>query len=171
VKELRATGEIEGRQDCRLRPAEPADVYQLWHLANDPDTRASSFHSEQIPLEGHIAWFRTKLESPSSVMWVCEQAGAVVGQVRFDKDTGDTGVVSISLLPEARDRGIAVRMLVETMAEATRRLGASRLEALVKKGNPASVRLFEKAGFIEGAPSVVNGCECHVFEWRSLGEV
>ena len=134
--------------DIRIRPARAEDCETLLAWRNAPETRANSFSSEEIPLETHRAWFQNKLKDDDCLFLIAEENGEPAGQIRFDRD-GDRAVVSVSVSPAMKNRGIGTTMT---------RLGCSALQAqwpdvtavaLVKPDNPASAAMFAKCGFIE----------------------
>src|SRR5262249_14791779 len=45
----------------QLRLATREDAGLLWQWANDPQTRANSFHQESIPWDQHVSWYTAKL--------------------------------------------------------------------------------------------------------------
>ena len=55
-----------------FRPVESSDAELLWHWANDPTVRKYSFSPEEIPFGKHLEWFRRKVSSPGSRIYVIE---------------------------------------------------------------------------------------------------
>ncbi|HSW42414.1 MAG TPA: GNAT family N-acetyltransferase [Patescibacteria group bacterium] len=130
-----------------LRPARFADAGRLLEWANDPATRAASFGREPIEWAAHVRWLGAVLADPDRRLWIAEEAGTAVGQVRVDRTPDGVGVVSLGLGPAARGRGLGRALLGLGLAAAVRELGISRARAVVRSGNLASRRLFEGAGF------------------------
>jgi RimJ/RimL family protein N-acetyltransferase len=60
---------------------------------------------------------------------------------------GDAPTLAVSVFPEARGRGLAPRALRLGAAWALRELGLERVLAEADRGNTASIRAIEKAGF------------------------
>ena len=58
----------------------------MYELRNDPLVRASSFHTEEIPYEQHQKWYEQKRKNENCRIYILEDAGAPVGQVRADRD-------------------------------------------------------------------------------------
>jgi RimJ/RimL family protein N-acetyltransferase len=81
-------------------------------------------------------------------LWIAEEAGVPVGQVRVDRTPGGIGLVSIGLPPETRGRGVGGTVLRMGLAAAVRELGIWRARAIVLATNLPSRRLFEGAGFV-----------------------
>jgi RimJ/RimL family protein N-acetyltransferase len=128
-----------------LRPAEPGDADRLLAWRNDPQTRAFAFNSGEVSLEEHTSWLRSRLADPDCVLWVAEDDGVPVGQVRLDRE-GDAAEVSITVAPEARGRGLAAAIL-DAAVDAARGHDVARLLARILPGNVASERAFARAGF------------------------
>lgn len=142
-----ASGEIE------LRPARSDDAARLFAWANDPVTRAASFDREPIAWQIHVAWLAAVVRDHDRRLWIAEEAGIPVGQVRVDRMPDGVGVVSIGLAPEVRGLGVGGTVLRMGLTAAVRELGIGRARAIVLATNLPSRRLFEGAGFvgIEGA--------------------
>ena len=138
---------IEPAGELGLRPARADDAAWLFDWANDPATRAASFDRAPIPWPDHVAWLAAVLAAPDRRLWIAEEAGVPVGQVRVDRGPDGLGVVSIGLAPGARGRGLGRVALQMGIAAATRELGIRRARAVVMATNVASRRLFEGAGF------------------------
>jgi UDP-2,4-diacetamido-2,4,6-trideoxy-beta-L-altropyranose hydrolase len=151
-----------------VRRAQEGDMLALWRLANDEGVRRSSFNQDPISLETHEAWFRSKLGSPDCSFWVLEDRGAVAGQIRYERHDVDCAEVHVALARGFRGRGIGTRALRETPARAREDLGATRIRALVKCSNVASLRSFEKAGYVKSGEATVAGEATIVFERDTL---
>ena len=132
-----------------LRPARSEDEDRLRSWRNDPVIRARSFSGDEVSAEEHHAWLARKLRDPDSLLFVIEDLGSAVGQIRLDRVDQEAADVSIGLASEARGRGIGRAALVLAAGEAGRTLGVRRLRALVKEDNEASLRAFVAAGFEE----------------------
>jgi len=141
-----------------LRHVVPGDARLLWEWANDPDTRAMSFHPAPIPFATHQEWMERKLSDPATTFLLAlDAADRRVAQVRFDV-TNTAAVVSISVAREYRGQGLAIPVL----QSACRRFFANPaapavIHALIKPQNTASLRTFAKAGFTSQAQESVDG--------------
>ena len=142
------------RARVTLRAATPDDAARLLEWANDPATRAASFDRDPISWDDHVEWLAGVLADPDRRLWIAEEAGMPVGQVRIDREPDGAGVVSIGLADGARGRGLGAAVLRMGLAAAGRALGISRARAVVRASNAASRGLFEGAGFhaVAGGP-------------------
>ena len=130
-----------------LRPAGEEDSERVMAWRNDPDAVRFSVTGRPVTSEEHRAWFaRLRSHGSRSHLWIAEERGAPVGQVRVDVD-GDVGTVSIAVAPDRRGQGLGTAMLRAVSGQAPGALALTRLVALVRVDNPASLRAFEAAGF------------------------
>ncbi|MHB8958913.1 MAG: UDP-2,4-diacetamido-2,4,6-trideoxy-beta-L-altropyranose hydrolase [Candidatus Limnocylindrales bacterium] len=130
----------------RLRRATRGDTQFLWRWANDPLTRALSFHSDRIAWEDHVEWLRARLSDPATTLLVGITSQGPAGQVRFDKHDG-VDEISISVAPEQRGLGIGRLLLRAALRWHARVQAQTPVRARVKAGNLASRRMFAGAGF------------------------
>jgi len=82
--------------------------------------------------------------------------GQPVGQLRFL--TGeDRATISISLVPEWRGRGLALEIINLGVEKFFRMSNVRAIDAYIKPGNAASLRLFPRAGFFRVGDTVIDG--------------
>ena len=145
-----------------LRPAATADCRSVWTWRNEPTARAWSINSEPLPYATHVAWFTAALADPSVRMFIVHDAAdGDVGYVRC-RIEGDVADMSIGLAPAARGRGYGASALQCAAEQLFAGAGVRGLRALVRPGNTASVRAFERAGFtLQPAPVTVGDVVLH----------
>lgn len=137
------------KEELSLRKVSQEDMELYYFWANDPKVRKNSFQQEQITWNKHVAWFRSRLGSPSTEMWLMQTpSGLPVGQVRFDID-GETVNISYSLDPVARGRGWGVRLVELGINKVSESGNGIMIQGKVKKGNHASRKIFFNLGFSE----------------------
>lgn len=110
-----------------------ADLLFAWR--NDPETRANSISTAEVAWADHLAWLSSSIQSRRCRLLIAEEAGTPVGTLRID----DGRQLSWTVAPNARGTGVGKRM-VSLVA----RRGHS---ARIKRGNIASQRIAEAAGF------------------------
>ncbi|MBX7071105.1 MAG: UDP-2,4-diacetamido-2,4,6-trideoxy-beta-L-altropyranose hydrolase [Microthrixaceae bacterium] len=132
--------------ELQLDDAGPADAERYWQWANDADVRAASFHPDPIPWDDHQRWFRSRVESADSLLFVARSGGDPIGQIRFDRD-GDRAVIAFSLDRAARGAGLGAPLLLAGLDAMRSRWPGSRAIGVVRSNNIASRRSFELAGF------------------------
>lgn len=144
----------------QIRPVADEDCRLLWEWANDPSVRALSFQPSSIPWEEHVAWFGRKTADPNCHLYiVTDEAKHPVGQVRFDIQPDGSAETSISISKECRNRGYgteALRLACHAFYQAVQ---VTRIVAYCKPQNLASIRVFEKAGFVPRGRELVKGHE------------
>jgi RimJ/RimL family protein N-acetyltransferase len=134
------------RTEVTLRPATTDDAGRLLDWRNDPEAVRFSVSGRQVTPGEHREWLSARLADPSTHLWIAEQAGDAVGQVRVDVLDG-TGTVSVAIAPSQRGRGFGSAVLVAMVVEMNRLGDAPTLRALAHAENTASIRAFERAGF------------------------
>lgn len=130
-----------------LRPADRLDAQLLLDWSNEPATRAASFGRAPIAWDDHLRWLEATIASAARHLFVASQRAVPVGTARFDLDRDGDATVSLALDPAARGRGLAPQLLGALGAQA-RAAGARRLVAYIAPDNVASVRSFERAGYV-----------------------
>jgi RimJ/RimL family protein N-acetyltransferase len=151
------------------RRATDADARQLFEWANEPSTRAVSFHADPITWESHLGWLARRLSDPDTQLYVIEdETGAPIGQVRFDlADARATISVSVGEAHRGRGAGSAA---IEAGVGALRETGfAGPIVALIKPDNARSVSAFTAAGFSAAGEVVVQGAVALRYERRAAG--
>jgi UDP-2,4-diacetamido-2,4,6-trideoxy-beta-L-altropyranose hydrolase len=157
------------KHGVRLRKAEDYDCQMFWEWANDPEVRAMSFCSDPITWETHVGWFASKRCDPSYLLYVAsDEKSQPVGQVRYQFD-GERAVLSISLRPEVRGKGLGKPILLNATEELFQISGAKAIDAFVKPENHTSQQLFQSAGFHKQGISHIHGQPAIHFALRRPG--
>ncbi len=135
-----------------LRRAVADDARRVFDWANDPVTRAASFVSREIAWEEHAAWFARSLEAPDRVLFIALRAGEPAGLVRFDRNREagegwEAATIGINVAPSQRGGGFGTALLLRA-TRAAEELGIRTIFAAIKRENAASLRAFEKAGYV-----------------------
>lgn len=152
-------------RELRLHAFREDDCQLLFSWANDPQVREASFHSDPISWEEHERWFLEKLRDRNTVIYIAENSESKpIGQVRFQLGA-ERAILSVSVAPEFRGAGWGKELITLAVHEMARLGLVQRVEALVKPGNQASIRLFESCGFHPEEGSEVAGQPALVFVW------
>ncbi len=146
----------------RLRPATEADAEFLMAWRNDPDTVRFSRSARPVTAAEHREWLRERLADQSSRVWVGEETGHPVGQVRVNREEG-VWIVDIAVAPGDRGRGLSTDLLRNLQREMPGCTGAGTLRAEVHRDNLASKRAFASAGFVRGGEA--GGFVRYEWEW------
>lgn len=132
----------------KLRKVRASDLRKIFLWRNDKLTRASSFNSKPISWSGHLDWYHQKLKDPATLIWMAVKfSGLPVGVVRFEKVTRPHARISIFLKPSERGKGWGSLVIRQASRRALKRGFAQAIIGEIKKGNRASIKAFESAGF------------------------
>lgn len=132
----------------RLRPLARADAPALFVGFSDPELMtywAGPPHETLAETEADIAWWA---EHNGDAAWAIEHEGAVVGRIGLYVVRAFVRDVGVFLLRDAQGRGVASAALRLIVQDGFARLGLQRIGADIDPDNTASVRLFERAGFV-----------------------
>lgn len=132
-----------------LRPATAADAERLRAWRNDPEVVSQSLSGQPVGEREHAAWLERTLADARARLYVVEDDGRPIGQVRLTGEAGGAVEVHVALAPEARARGIGRRVLRLAAARAAAELDAPTVVARVLPSNERSLRAFLAAGFRE----------------------
>lgn len=133
--------------DIKLRPVIEGDCDLLFTWVNDESVRQNAFNTSKISYEEHKKWFKSKLNSNSSIVYICYLEEKPMGQIRIDIE-GNAGVISYSIAREFRGKGYGTEVLkkvVDIIKADNVKVG--ELIGKVKHSNIPSQRAFEKAGY------------------------
>jgi RimJ/RimL family protein N-acetyltransferase len=135
------------RSAITLRRARSEDAERLLQWRNDPETRRWYLQRARVPRRDHEGWLSLKLADRACRIYIVEERGTPVGQLRIERTAPGAAEVSLSVDAAARGRGIGSAMLTRAAAAARRELRAKKLLAHVRPENVPSAVAFLKAGF------------------------
>jgi RimJ/RimL family protein N-acetyltransferase len=138
----------------KLRHAQSDEDRRLiWEWACDADTLRATRDPDPPTWETHVSWFGR--DDPNRLIYMALTDDDVpFGEIRFDRDNNDPGLatVSVNLAPTCRGRGLGAELIrTATALYLTALGGRGRVDASVKETNAASIRAFEKAGYVRSA--------------------
>ncbi len=137
---------MSNKPKLRQRRATFADAPLLYRWANDPDTRRASFHQRQIYWSQHLRWLSQVLKAPNIHLYIVLKGKQPVATYRLEVRK-KTAVINLSVAPQSRGQGIGGELMNLIIVTAAK-LGVTKLMGEVKIENQASLRLFQKTGFI-----------------------
>jgi UDP-2,4-diacetamido-2,4,6-trideoxy-beta-L-altropyranose hydrolase len=138
-----------------VRKAIPQDVAAIFELSNQPSVRDSSFNSAPIDWMHHIRWFSAATTDPNCGFYVAEIGAVLAGQLRFNRK-GDEAVVSISIDPRFRGKGIGAALYRHGLADFRLRHPMLKITAKIKKRNEQSIAFFQHLGFVDSSCERIN---------------
>lgn len=132
--------------ELELRSLDAVDMEDLYNWRNHPLVRKKSFHSEPLSWEEHQRWFKRKINSPDTTIYIGYYQGNKIGMIRFD--SGSEGIkVSVMMRPDFIGRNFGSRLIRLGVKKIMETPGEKIITAEIKKSNVASIRAFKKAGF------------------------
>jgi UDP-2,4-diacetamido-2,4,6-trideoxy-beta-L-altropyranose hydrolase len=147
-----------------LRPVDKSDVVTLFQWANDSIVRQNAINSMKILWEDHVKWYHTKLRSLTSFMYVLEENGVSVGQIRFDL-CNRIYLIDYSIDSRWRGKGLGKKIVQEGIAALRRHLASPIiLRAEVCKSNAASIKVFLAEQFSQTEERQIEGRLFLIFE-------
>ena len=151
----------------KARPAKKDDLMLLFNWFNDSLTRRMSFNQDPISLETHKEWFNKLLSQGSTRLIIIEQnedSGnwTPIAQVQIDKN----GEITMSLASEFRGQHLAKSVIKTGIAYIRRDPSIKKLVAHIRNENIASVKAFEKAGFLLTCETTVSGHQCFEYIYK-----
>jgi RimJ/RimL family protein N-acetyltransferase len=127
---------------CFLRRIDESDVKILFDWANDNMVRKNALHSDPILWKKHMTWFKKKLDSTETFIYILETSNAKIGQVRIDSENG-YWTIDYSISKEFRGKGYGKLMIMLLLKKVVKK----PLLALVKENNIPSQKVFEELEF------------------------
>lgn len=128
------------------RKANDNDIKLYWEWVNEKEVRKNAFSQSFIEWGEHQKWFKKSIDTEDIILLVIERDLIPIGQVRFNKK-GRKYHIDYSLSKEFRRKGLAIPMLNKAI-DYFKLIRPVILYAEVKNSNIASLKVFEKMGFI-----------------------
>lgn len=128
--------------ELKLRSVVEEDSFLLFKWANSFEVRENALNSQRIEWKKHQTWFREKISSPNSKIYILENGNLPIGQIRYDRK--EQGFWYMDFFIEQKFRGLG---LGKKIIELSRSNISGPVKALVKKENLASNKVFQKLGF------------------------
>ncbi len=144
-----------------IREIRRDDARLLYKWANDPVTRSASFNSNPIEWETHVEWLINSINSVKRVLYLIMDDETPVGSVRFDKE--DKIIVGVTVAPDQRGIGYGARIIKYACQRYLVENSKGKIYAYIKPDNLASIKAFEKAGFVYFEEGVCNNFKCKIF--------
>lgn len=120
----------------RLRLADASDIDAVVYV----DVRA--FTTRHWPADD----FAEQLVDPIVAIWLIEDESGTLGYVHVRAVAGEAELLNIAVLPRARRRGLAGRLLFHAQEQALG-AGTDRMFLEVRADNEAALALYRRAGW------------------------
>lgn len=130
-----------------LRRCTYSDMNIIYKWINDSGVRNNSFNSDYIEYEVHVEWFNEKMNSSNTYMYIILNNNKEIGIARLEKNNSKA-IISYLISNEYRGKGYGNEIIDLIKKEAIIN-NIDVLEAVVKKSNMASRKIFINNGFFE----------------------
>lgn len=164
---LNIVRKLAAEANLACRKSDGDDVDLLFNWANDPDVRINAINKDLIPFENHQRWYRSKMESNTSFIYIVEDIydKSPVGQVRFDLMDSERFLIDYSIDLKKRGKGLGEVILRKGIKSlCSDYTGNISLEAKVKRSNAASAQVFKSLSFTFTSIEKIEGDEFLCFK-------
>lgn len=144
-----------------IREIKSDDARLLFEWANDPVTRKASFKSDPIEWETHVEWLTNSIKNPNRLLYLVLDDAIPIGTVRFDME--EKTIIGVTVAPDQRGKGFGARIIQYGCEEYLAKYSLQKIYAYIKPDNPASIKAFEKAGFVYSSEGVCSNTQCKIF--------
>ena len=131
------------RLTCRKAQLSDVRTYYVW--AKDKTVRKNAFSKNKITWNSHKVWFKKKLNSKNSNLYLFNHNNSLIGQVRFDRNKN---LVKIDYSLKKSFRGLGLGKKIVQLAIKRYKLKKHvTFVGVVKKINIPSIKVFQSLGF------------------------
>lgn len=132
-----------------IRKASFNDIDDIYYWRNDSLSRSMSVDKTTVSIIEHKNWLKSSLINPNIKLYIGIKEGKKVGLIRFDFDKhNNKAEVSINLNPSMRGKRLSFDFLSTSISIYLNNKKV-KLTATIKKKNLASLKIFEKCGFLK----------------------
>ncbi|AOY75666.1 GNAT family N-acetyltransferase [Clostridium formicaceticum] len=133
----------------KFRIATERDCDLMFKWVNDEKVRANAFRSKVIRYDEHKEWFKKKIASDTTKIFIASRNNEDIGQIRIDIEER-IGTIDYSIAKCYRGKGYGVELLTGiTRLIKEYKIPVVKLVGKVKYANTASKKAFIKAGYTE----------------------
>ncbi len=137
---------------AKLKPLLKKHKNLLYKWANDEDAVSSSLRNKKITFIQHQKWFNKIQNSKNVKIYLMYLKNLPIGQIRFDIFKKKI-LVDYSIDRFIRGKGYGNLIVTMGMKKITKYKNKRIIEAVVKKSNSRSKKIFENLGFVKKAIS------------------
>jgi len=131
-----------------LRKANESDIADIYRYLHRDFIKKYSEVGEKAEWNNHRRWYKFLINSESYLLYIIEdENGKFLGQLKFELE-GETSIISIYLLKDARGHGLGKKIIEMGLEEMKHESDETDVVlAYILEENEASIRLFESCGF------------------------
>lgn len=131
-----------------IRLANNKDIKLFYDWATDEAVRKNAFNQSHFSFENHANWFEDSIRSTNTIMYVFEIEGVPIGQARLNISESKM-ILDYSLDKNFRNKGLSHKLVKELLLKLKENYSGYTIQALVKKNNLPSIKVFKKLDFYE----------------------
>lgn len=135
-------------KNIKIKKANMNDMEYVYNLSNKKYVREYSINKGSIQWDNHIKWYNQTIENDNVALYIAYYGDEKSAQVRFNVE-GESAIVSISVDENIRGLKLANKILKMAIIQFGIDSGIKSFVAYISADNIASVKIFEKAGFVE----------------------
>ena len=132
----------------KLHQARAEDVDLLFRWTNNVEMRKNSINSDAIEYDTHVKWFKDRLKSINSHIFVVRISDLDVGQIRFDIENA-TATIDYFIDRDYRGLGLGNHIVHSGIQKLIAEHQVSKILAIVRISNVPSRKIFRSLGFTE----------------------
>jgi UDP-2,4-diacetamido-2,4,6-trideoxy-beta-L-altropyranose hydrolase len=148
---------VNSVETISLRPATAADAKLIFEWRNDPVIVRLGSSQREVTWTEHEEWFSQSITSGKRRIFIVQNDGVPIGQVRFDLLESSECVISAYLLTEFTGRGWGVEAMRSGCEMIFEIWPIQSVSACVRAENKAVQSALAKVGFEEIASKAVPG--------------
>ena len=149
--------DLRNKSKLILKEALSEDALTYFKLVNDPQVRKNSFQTDHITIKRHLTWFKNKILSKNSFLFLAKLNNVPCGQIRFDIDK-QSAFVDISVAKNFRGKHLSpciIELGIKMFKEKSKK--NIPIIAEIKITNQKSINSFKRNNFIETKRKKING--------------
>lgn len=132
--------------NVKIRNIKPGDSQAVLAIRNSLEVYRFCRNARQIRPEEHAHWFAKRAKQKNGgYYFIATLNDEVAGYLRYDL-VGDIYDIAIAIFPKFHKKGVGSCLLQQTLSKVQKE--GRKIQAEVQKDNIASIRFFEKHGFI-----------------------
>ena len=136
-------------QTISLRPATAADAKLIFEWRNDPVIVRLGSSQREVTWTEHEEWFSQSITSGKRRIFIVQNDGVPIGQVRFDLLEKSECVISVYLASEFTGHGWGIEAIRNGCELIFEEWPIHAVAALVRVENEVGQSAFRRAGFVE----------------------
>ena len=159
-------GNIEFRNFCNLNKEE---THMVWEWRNHPAIRKWMYHSDFIPLESHLLFFKNLPKKTNNFYWVILEEGEYLGVINFSNFEGHQSEWGFYLNPDLFGKGKSTNLIFNALNFFFKKLDLTQVYGFVRCDNYIALKFHDFIGIQKtGTQYIQVNNEDVLFEKREM---